>query len=199
MEIKVWYHLKWGLLHIPPFLIQFRQEQKGLKHQSSKQQLFGGFARRAWIMQHNYRGGQQCKIECGWAAGRCSDSAPSPSTEILKSYNNEVVSPRSNLKEHSTCSPTDWNLSWVPPRNQDPPLATDRGKEASYWTAGETCKKRSQKEKTVFPRKLTAAVSTALMRTGELTAPETQLLPPFSQYTHVITAHTSSQYIFHQS
>lgn len=103
------------------------------------------------------------------------------------------------LREHSTCSSMDWNLSWVPPGNQDLPLATDRGKEASYWTAGETCQKRSQKEKTDFPRKLTAAVSTALMRSGELTAPEAQLLSPFSQYTQVITAHTSSQYILHQS
>lgn len=198
MESKVWYHLKWGLLHIPPSLIQFRQEQKGLKHQPSKQQLFGVFARWAWIMQHSYWGGQQCKIECGRAAGRCPDSAPSPPAEILKSYNYEAASPRSNPEgaQHLLFHGLE---SWVPPGNQDPPLATDRGKEASYWTAGETCQKRSQKEKTVFPRKLTAAVSTALMRSGELTAPEAQLLSPFSQYTQVITAHTSSQYILHQS
>lgn len=109
-ESKAWYHLKWGLSHIPPSLIQFRQEQKGLKHHPSKQQLFGGFARWTWIMQHRSWGGQ-CKIERGWAAGRCPHSAPSPSAEILKRYNNEAVSPRMNLREHSACSPMNWNLS----------------------------------------------------------------------------------------
>ena len=146
--------------------------------------------------------GSRVKIKCGLATGIRPDSAQSPSAEALKSYDNKIrlFLQEATLREHSTCSSIYWNLHWDPPGNGDPALATDRGKQVGYWTAGETCKEASQNQKNIFPRKLTTArASMTLTRSGGLAAPETQVLSPFHQYSTRITAHSSSQHIFHQS
>lgn len=145
--------------------------------------------------------GSTVKIKCVWATGRCPDSAQSSSAEILKSYDNKIklFPQEATLREHSTCTSMYCNLHWAPSRNWDQPLARDRGKKVGYWTASETCWKRSQKQKNIFPRKLPIVKVWLWWEVvdWQLQTPKSSLLFPGT--AQVITAYTSSQYIFHQS